>query len=110
MKMKRNLIYYIDMKKLFFLSLAIINLLVFNSCQNNSFLPHKVNLILASLVCGCHFRATGEAGNILPTDLEFRTIYAKGIKAVLISICGFDEIIDSDVIVEAINLDNLLKA
>jgi hypothetical protein len=46
MKMKRNLIYYIDMKKLFFLSLAIINLLVFNSCQNNSFLPHKVNLIL----------------------------------------------------------------
>jgi mannitol-1-phosphate 5-dehydrogenase len=68
------------------------------------------NLILASLVCGCHFRATGEAGNILPSDLEFRAIYAKGIKAVLISICGFDEIIDSDVIVEAINLDNLLKA
>lgn len=68
------------------------------------------DLILTSLVCGCQFRATDEAGNILPSDLEFRTIYATGIKSVLTSICGFDEIADSDVISEAIDLDNLLKA
>jgi mannitol-1-phosphate 5-dehydrogenase len=68
------------------------------------------DLILTSLVCGCHFKATDEVGNILPSDLEFLEIYSKGIKAVLIFICGFDEIIDSKVILEAVSMDNLLKA
>lgn len=68
------------------------------------------DLILTSLVCGCHFRATDEGGQILPSDIEFRSIYAKGIKTVMESICGFNEITDSEVMSEAISLDNLLKA
>jgi mannitol-1-phosphate 5-dehydrogenase len=68
------------------------------------------DLILTSLVCGCHFKATDEVGNMLPSDLEFMAIYAKGIKAVLIFICGFDEIIDSEVILKAVLIDKLLKA
>jgi len=67
------------------------------------------DLILNALVCGCHFGATDEAGNRLKSDLEFDSIYAKGIKEVLTSVCGFDEIADHEVISEAIALDNLLK-
>ena len=67
------------------------------------------NLILRALVCGCHFRATDEAGNILPSDREFGAIYAKGIKSVLTSICGFDKVDDHEVITEAIAFDNSLK-
>ena len=67
------------------------------------------DLILKALVCGCHFRATDEAGNRLPSDLEFDSIYAKGIKEVLTSVCGFDEVADHEVILDAIALDNLLK-
>ena len=67
------------------------------------------HLILKALVCGCHFSATDEAGNRLQSDLEFDSIYVKGIKEVLTSVCGFDEIADHEVISEAIALDNLLK-
>lgn len=67
------------------------------------------NLILNALICGCHFRATDEAGNILPSDREFGAIYAKGIKSVLTSICGFDKVDDHEVITEAIAFDNSLK-
>lgn len=67
------------------------------------------DLILNALVCGCHFGATDEAGNQLPSDRDFGAIYAKGIKTVLISICGFDEITDSEVIAKAIVLDNSIK-
>jgi mannitol-1-phosphate 5-dehydrogenase len=66
------------------------------------------NLILKALVCGCHFRATNEAGNMLPSDLEFVALYAKGIQSVLTSICGFDNADDPEVISEAIALDNAL--
>lgn len=64
------------------------------------------NLILKALVCGCHFKATDEAGNRLASDLEFEKIYSKGIKEVLTSICGFDEVADNELIIEAIALDN----
>ena len=67
------------------------------------------NLILKALVCGCHFRATNEAGKMLPSDQEFVTIYAKGLQSVLTSICGFDSANDHEVITEAIALDNNLK-
>jgi mannitol-1-phosphate 5-dehydrogenase len=67
------------------------------------------NLILRALICGCHFRATDEAGNILPSDREFGAIYAKGIKSVLTSICSFDKVDDHEVITEAIAFDNSLK-
>lgn len=66
------------------------------------------NLILYSLVCGCHFNATDESGRTLQSDREFMAIYAKGIKTVLTSVCGFDEIDDSEVILEAISIDNSL--
>lgn len=68
------------------------------------------NLILYSLVCGCHFNATDESGRTLQSDREFMAIYAKGIKTVLTSVCGFDEIDDSEVILEAISIDNSLKS
>ena len=68
------------------------------------------DLILKALVCGCHFNAKDETGNSLQADREFALIYAKGIKAVLTSICGFDEVEDSEIIFEAVALDNLVTA
>ena len=65
------------------------------------------DLILKALVCGCHFGATDEAGNRLPSDLEFDKIYAEGIKEVLTSVCGFDEIIHRELIAKAILLDGI---
>ena len=66
------------------------------------------DLILKVLVCGCQFRATDEAGNRLPSDLEFDEIYTNGIREVLTSICGFDEVIHQEVIAEAIKLDAIV--
>jgi len=66
------------------------------------------DLILKALVCGCHFSATDEAGTRLQSDLEFDKIYAKGIKEVLTSVCGFDEHTDRDLIFEAVIVDNSL--
>jgi len=68
------------------------------------------HLILKALICGCHFKATDESGNRLLSDREFDTIYAKGIKAVLTSICGFDEVADNQLISDAIAFDKSLKA
>ncbi len=65
------------------------------------------DLILKALVCGCHFGASGESGNRLQSDLEFDKIYARGIKEVLTSVCGFDEVIHSEVIAKAIILDDI---
>ncbi len=63
------------------------------------------DLILKALVCGCHFRATDEAGNQLPNDIEFGKLAEKGIASVLTSVCGFDEIADQDLIAEAFRID-----
>jgi mannitol-1-phosphate 5-dehydrogenase len=65
------------------------------------------DLILNALVGGCHFGATDEAGNRLPSDLEFDSIYAKGIKEVLTLVCGFDEVIHQELIAKAIQLDDI---
>ena len=67
------------------------------------------DLILKALVYGCHFRATDEAGNKLPSDQVFAAIYAKGIESVLTSICGFDKVVDHKLIIEVISFDNSLK-
>jgi len=67
------------------------------------------HFILTALVSGCHFMVTDESGNRLTSDHEFDLIYAKGIKEVLTSISGFDEVIDQEVILEAIAIDNSLK-
>lgn len=66
------------------------------------------HLILTALVYGCHFNATDEAKNRLPSDREFGKIYAKGIKEVLTSICCFDEFTHNEVISEAIAIDSQL--
>jgi mannitol-1-phosphate 5-dehydrogenase len=68
------------------------------------------DLILEALVSGCHFGATDEDKKSLDSDREFMQNYAKGIKNVLTSICGFDEKNDSEVISKAIVLDKLFKA
>jgi mannitol-1-phosphate 5-dehydrogenase len=62
--------------------------------------------MLKALVCGCHFRATGQNGKMFPGDIEFATIYETGIRNVLIRICGFDEIRDKAIIQEAEKMDN----
>ena len=64
------------------------------------------DLVLNALVCGCHFGATDEAGNQMPDDIEFGKIEEKGMASVLTTICGFDEIVDRDLIAEAIRIDN----
>ncbi len=67
------------------------------------------DLILEALVCGCHFSATDESGNVFPADSNFPTIYAYGIKSVLTAICGFDQIADHEIFFKAINFDNSLN-
>jgi len=66
------------------------------------------DLILKALVCGCHFGATDESGNQLPDDIEFGKIAEKGMASVLTAICGFDEIADQDLIVEAFRIEKAL--
>jgi mannitol-1-phosphate 5-dehydrogenase len=61
--------------------------------------------MLKALVCGCHFRATGQNGKMFPGDIEFATIYETGIRNVMIRICGFDEIRDKAIILEAEKMD-----
>lgn len=63
------------------------------------------NKILKALVCGCRFRATGEDGKMLDSDIKFARIYNTGIRNVLIRICGFDEVRDETVIQEAEKMD-----
>ena len=65
------------------------------------------DLILQALVAGFHFRAKDEAGNLLPADMEFAAIYAKGITEVMTTVCGFEENRDDEVIKEAIILDKI---
>lgn len=57
--------------------------------------------ILNALVCGCHFRAKDEDGYMLKEDVEFVNRYQNDIKSILIEVCGFDEIQDSQLIFEA---------
>jgi mannitol-1-phosphate 5-dehydrogenase len=65
--------------------------------------------IMFALVCGCHFKAADQTGQILAKDYEFSLLYEKGIKSVLIEVCGFDEATYPDLILEAEKLDENLK-
>ena len=65
--------------------------------------------ILFALICGCHFRATDEEGNMLSGDIEFRTMYYKGIKIVLTEICGFSETTGQKIIDTAQEMDKKIK-
>lgn len=65
--------------------------------------------ILYALVCGCHFRAKSEDGEMLPGDIEFVRQCSKGIKRVLIDLCGFDRIKNRQLIKEAEEFDSILR-
>ncbi len=67
------------------------------------------NLILQALICGCHFKATDENGNWLPSDMKFMDKYKNNVKEILKSISGFDETVNPEVISEAIAIDDMLK-
>jgi len=73
----------------------------------------KLNLpydkILFALVCGCHFRATDEEGNMLQGDFEFSRLYTKGLKFVLTGICGFSETTGNELIKVAQEMDQNLS-
>ncbi|MCX6227435.1 MAG: mannitol-1-phosphate 5-dehydrogenase [Bacteroidia bacterium] len=57
--------------------------------------------ILFALVCGLHFRAADENGNMLPQDIEFAGLVEKGVSKVLSTICGFDPTQNSRLFEEA---------
>jgi mannitol-1-phosphate 5-dehydrogenase len=65
--------------------------------------------ILSTLVCGCHFRARNEDGNLIKGDLDFVKIYKNGIRAVLNTVCGFNEIQNAGLFREAEEMDRLLN-
>ena len=65
--------------------------------------------ILFALVCGFHFRATGENGVMLPQDIDFATQYEKGIDHLLTSICNFDQVENRLLYEEAWKIDNQLS-
>lgn len=64
--------------------------------------------ILHVLVCGFHFRATDENGDLLPGDEIFADKFAQGLPHVLQSVCGFDEKLDWPVFQEADSLEKRL--
>jgi hypothetical protein len=61
------------------------------------------------LVCACRFHATDEDGRLLPADLEFAGIFARGIRRVLIDICGFHIDTDREIFKEADRADKLIE-
>ena len=67
------------------------------------------DLILQALVAGFHFRAKDEAGNLLAADQEFSIIYDKGVKAVMTTVCGFDQNSDKELIEKAMELNKNYK-
>jgi len=66
--------------------------------------------ILFALVCGFHFRATDESGNMLPQDTEFGKLLEKGVSHILATICGFDQIQNSHLFEEAQDIDRQLNS
>jgi len=64
--------------------------------------------ILYALVCGCHFRAKDESGNLIKEDIDFIRLYGTDIRSILINVCGFDESGNSKLIQEAIAINSHL--
>jgi mannitol-1-phosphate 5-dehydrogenase len=62
--------------------------------------------ILFSLVCGCHFRARDESGNLLGEDYEFIKKYGTDVKSILSRVCGFDEKIHKELFHKAVIFNN----
>ncbi len=65
--------------------------------------------ILFALVCGCHFRAKDEDGKLFCWDMEFIGLYRKGIRTVLVDLCGFDEVENLQLFKEAEKLDSGIR-
>jgi mannitol-1-phosphate 5-dehydrogenase len=65
--------------------------------------------ILSVLICGCHFRAKDEDGNILQDDFEFVKNFKNDITLILSKVCGFDEISDKQLFHEAEETDKRLR-
>ncbi|HAZ01753.1 MAG: hypothetical protein A2W90_08575 [Bacteroidetes bacterium GWF2_42_66] len=65
--------------------------------------------ILYSLICGCHFRAKDEYGNMHKNDVKFARIYDSGIDKVLITVCGFNESQNKQLFLKATIFDRSLK-
>lgn len=66
------------------------------------------DLILNTLVCALHFRATDEFGKMLPSDQEFITTYKNGIEDMLTNVCKFNKTTDAELINDIITLENSL--
>ncbi len=69
----------------------------------------RYDKILFALVCGCHFRATDEEGNMLKEDIRFVKLYENGIESVLKNVCGFDIIRYKRVFTEAKAIDERIR-
>lgn len=69
----------------------------------------RYDKILYAFVCGCHFRAKDEDGNMLKEDVEFIIWFQDNIKSILKNICGFDETINRQLFQDAEVMDNLIK-
>lgn len=65
--------------------------------------------ILYALVCGCHFRAMDEDGQMLKKDSEFEALYKEGIGSVLTNVCGFDKLNNREIFRDAEIMDSQLK-
>jgi mannitol-1-phosphate 5-dehydrogenase len=65
--------------------------------------------ILYALVCGCHFRAKDEDGNLLKEDIKFVKNFNKDIKLILTNVCGFNESANKRLFTEAEAIDKSLR-
>jgi mannitol-1-phosphate 5-dehydrogenase len=65
--------------------------------------------ILYAFVCGCHFRAKDEDGNMLREDVEFVNRFQIDIKSILKEVSGFDEIQNRQLFREAEEMNKELK-
>lgn len=64
--------------------------------------------ILFALVCGYRFKATDEDGKMFSGDESFHLKYDLNLKSLLINVCGFNELTDSELINEAHRMDQRL--
>ena len=65
--------------------------------------------ILKVLLLACQFRATGENGDMMAEDIEFISLYKKGLRTILTGVCGFDEKSDKELIALAEEQEQNLK-
>lgn len=64
--------------------------------------------ILFALVCGCHFRAKDESGNLLREDKDFIRLYGNDVRSILINVCIFEESTNNKLFREAAAINDRL--